>query len=86
MQCLLKRCRQKERKKLSNITICIDDERQAKIDCILNSDSEYRTAEELVQFLFDEALQAHYLLYGKCANEYEEGFFPMKEVTPQVVE
>lgn len=51
---------------MRKIKILIDEEKQAKIDCILDSQDEYKNAQELAQFLFDEALTAHYLLHGKC--------------------
>lgn len=50
------------------ITLILNAEQEEKLNCILSSQEEETSTQELIQALFDEALTANYLFYGKCTD------------------
>lgn len=79
MQCLLKRCRQKERKKLT-ITLTLTADQEEMLNCIMASQDEETDPQLLLQKLFNETLNANYIYNSKCG---ECGGEEYQLITPQ---
>lgn len=66
---VLAKTMQKERHTMK-IELFIDEEQEIKLNCIIDSQGEPGSVQELAQRLFNEALTANYVYFGKCEEEY----------------
>ena len=52
------------------ITLTLNEEQEEKLNCILASQEEELSTQELIQALFNETLTANYIYHSKC-GDYE---------------